>query len=101
MYAGYGNLPALMVSCFWTNHVDSRVGMITPYFERQMQLLFFLFSPILFYGSFDKTCINATLVAHLREAVENATLVAHLREAVEPLNAEGYQHTCGTFKKEP
>ena len=45
-----------------------------------MQLL-----PLLLYlfpvsGSLDKTCLNKTLVAHLREAVE-------------PLNAECYQHT--------
>ena len=48
-------------------------------------LTFSLFS---LFGSFDKTC-------------ENKTLVAHMREGVEPLNAEGYQHTIETFKKEP
>ena len=37
-YVGYGDLPAVKVSCFWTNHVESRVGVITPHFERKMRL---------------------------------------------------------------
>ena len=32
--------------------------------------------------------------------VKNNTLIAHLRKAVETLNAEGYQHTNETSKKE-
>ena len=36
---GYGDLPAVTVSCFWTNGIESRVGVVTPHFRRKMQLL--------------------------------------------------------------
>ena len=36
---GYGDLPAVTVSYFWANHVESRVGVVTPHFGRQIQLL--------------------------------------------------------------
>ena len=35
-YAGYGSLPAVTFSWFWTNHVESRAGVVTPHFGRQM-----------------------------------------------------------------
>ena len=35
-YVEYGNLPAVTVSCFWTNDVESRVGVVTPHVGRQM-----------------------------------------------------------------
>ena len=50
-YVGYGDLPAVTVSCFITNHVESRVGVVTPHFgrqTRQIQLLPLLFSCIIF-----------------------------------------------------
>ena len=62
-YVGYGDLPAVTVSCFWTNYVESRVGVVTPHFgreRRQMQLLPFIFSSLIFSlfplsGPFNKT----------------------------------------------
>ena len=35
-YVEYGDLSALTVSCYWTYHVESRVGVVTPHFGRQM-----------------------------------------------------------------
>ena len=35
-YVRYGELPTVTVSCFWTNHVESLVGMVAPHFGRQM-----------------------------------------------------------------
>ena len=31
-----GNLPAVAVSCFWTNHVESGLGVVKPHFGRQV-----------------------------------------------------------------
>ena len=39
MSSGYGDLPLVAVSCSWTNHVESCVGVVTPHFERKMQHL--------------------------------------------------------------
>ena len=39
MSNGYDDLPLVTVSCSWTNHVESRVGVVTPHFERKMQLI--------------------------------------------------------------
>ena len=39
VHVGYGDLPAVTVSRFWTDHVESRVGVVTPHFGRQMHLL--------------------------------------------------------------
>ena len=74
----YGDLPALTVSCFRANYVESRVGVVTPHFGRQMQLLPLSLFPL--SGSFNKR-------------VKNNTLVAHLREAVESFNVGGYQQS--------
>ena len=35
-YVGYGDLPVVAVSCFWTNHVESRVGVVTRHTGKQM-----------------------------------------------------------------
>ena len=37
-WVAYDDLPEVTVS-FWTNHVESRVGVVTPHFGRKMQLL--------------------------------------------------------------
>ena len=46
-HVGYGDPPAVTVSCFWTNHAESRVGVITPHFGRKIQLLSLLPRPSL------------------------------------------------------
>ena len=62
-YLGYGDLSAVMVSCFRTNHVESRVGVVAPRFgrqRRQMQLFPLPFPSL----SLIKRVKNKTLVAH-------------------------------------
>ena len=47
-YVGYGDLPVVRVSCFWTKYVESRVGVVTPHFGRQMHCSHFLFFTVSF-----------------------------------------------------
>ena len=51
---GYGDLPAVTVSWFWINRVESRAGMITPHFGRKMQLLPLSLSLFPISGPFNK-----------------------------------------------
>ena len=54
-YVGYGDLPAVTVSCFWTDRIEPRMGVFTPHFERQrrqIQLLPLPFSYIFFALSY-------------------------------------------------
>ena len=69
---------------FWTNHVESRVGVVTLQFGRQMHCY------AAFYVSFDK-----------RVKTIGKTFITPLRETVEPLKAENintkdrrYSHSC-------
>ena len=73
-YAGYGDLPIVTVSCFYTNHIESRVGVVTPHFERQMHYSHSPFS--LFFNKRVKTRFSSVRLSSL------------LWEAVEPLNAK-------------
>ena len=57
---------------FWNNHVESRVGVVTLHFGRQMHCYY---TP--FHVSFDRRVITI-----------GKTLITPLRETVEPLKAE-------------
>ena len=54
-YVGYVDLPAVTVSCFWINHIESRVGVVTSHFGRQMHCFYSSFSV-----SFNK-CVKTRL----------------------------------------
>ena len=73
-YVRYGDLPVVKVQRFWTNHVETCVGVITPNFCRQMLCTHSLSLYLSFslYDVFFNKRVKLDSTATLRKAVNHS-----------------------------